>query len=270
MSDSWVKIDESSGLPMLVWTDSQRRAHLLRNEEEIVELGSMVPDFLGSVNTSLSYKNWTLSVSLDMRFGGYVASYNSRYGTAYGYMEESLNGMPGHGGISWTSAYDGKTYEDGVVPQGIIPSGTQITQPNGSVYTVGSGGVSTAGESYQELIDKGMIEPTHASAWNYRNNAWTMAGRDYGVVNDSWFEKLNYIALRDISLSYRLPSSACQKIKAKNLMLTFNAHNLGYLLNSLPNNINPESVSGTAAAEFRIRSLTGVTSSFSLTVNVGF
>ena len=270
MSDSYVKIDESSGLPMLVWTDSQRRAHLLRNESEIVELGSMVPDFLGSVNTSLSYKNWTLSVALDMRFGGYVATYNGRYGTAYGFMETSLDGQPGHGGISWTSNYDGKTYEDGVIPQGIIPSGTQITQPNGSVYTVGSGGVSTAGESYQELIDKGMIEPTHASAWTYRNNAWTMAGRDYGVVNDAWFEKLNYIALRDISLSYRLPSSACQKIKAKNLMLTFNAHNLGYLLNSLPNNINPESVSGTAAAEFRIRSLTGVTSSFSLTVNVGF
>ena len=255
---------------MLVWTDSQRRSHLLRNEAEIVELGSMVPDFLGSVNTSLRYKNWSLSVALDMRFGGYVASYNSRYGTAYGFMEESLKGMPGHGGITWTSAFDGKTYNDGVIPNGIIPAGTQITQPDGSVYTVTAGGVSEAGQSYQELFDAGKVEPTHASAWTYRNNAWTMAGRNYGVVNDSWFHKLNYIALRDISLSYRLPSSAYEKIKAKHCVLTFNAHNLGYLLNSLPNNINPESVSGTAAAEFRIRSLTGVTSSFTFTVNVGF
>ena len=269
MSDSYTLTDESSGLPMLVWTDSERRACLYRNEE-IVELGSMIPDFLGSVNTSLSYKNWTLSVSLDMRFGGYVASYNSRYGTAYGFMEESLKGRTGHGGVTWTSEFDGKTYTDGVVPQGIIPAGTQITQPDGSMYTVGSGGVSTAGESYQELMDKGMIEPTHASAWTFLNNAWSGAGSNYGVVNDTWFHKLNYIALRDISLSYRLPSKACEKIKAKNCMLTFNAHNLGYLLNSLPNNINPESVSGTAAAEFRIRSLTGVTSSFSLTVNIGF
>lgn len=270
MTDSYLKIDESSGMPMLVWTDSQRRSHLLRNEAEIVEIGSMVPDFLGSVNTSLRYKNWSLSVALDMRFGGYVASYNSRYGTAYGFMEESLKGMPGHGGITWTSAFDGKTYNDGVIPNGIIPAGTQITQPDGSIYTVTSGGVSDAGQSYQELFDAGKIEPTHASAWTSRNNAWTMAGRNYGVVNDSWVHKLNYIALRDISLSYRLPSSAYEKIKAKHCVLTFNAHNLGYLLNSLPNNINPESVSGTAAAEFRIRSLTGVTSSFTFTVNVGF
>ena len=270
MTDSYVKIDNKSGLPMLVWTDSQRRAHLLRNEAEIVEIGSMIPDFLGSVSTGLTYKNWSLSVALDMRFGGYVASYNSKYGTAYGFMEESLKGAPGHGGITWTSKFDGVTYNDGIIPQGIIPVGTQIKQPDNSIYTVTAGSVSDAGQSYQELYDMGKIEPTHASAWNYRNNAWTMAGRNYGVVNDSWFSELNYIALRNVSLSYRLPSNICEKFKAKNCMLTFSGHNLGYLLNSLPNNINPESVSGTAAAEFRIRSLTGVTSSFTFTVNVGF
>ena len=97
-----------------------------------------------------------------------------------------------------------------------------------------------------------------------------MAGRDYGVVNNSWVEDLNYIALCDISLSYRLPSIACEIIKSTLCVLTLNANNLGYLLYLLPNNINPESVSGTAAAEFRIRSLTGVTSSFTFTVNVGF
>lgn len=270
MTDSYYKFDKSSGLPMLVWTDGTRRSHYLRNEAKIVEIGSMIPDFLGSISTGLKYKNWSLNISLDMRFGGKVASYNSRYGTAYGFMEESLKGTPGHGGVTWTSKFDGKTYNDGIIPQGIIPQGTQITQPDGSIYTVGAGGVSSAGQSYQELFDKGVIEPTHASAWTYRNNAWTMAGRDYGVVNNSWVEDLNYIALCDISLSYRLPSTACEKIKAKHCVLTLNGHNLGYLLNSLPNNINPESVSGTAAAEFRIRSLTGVTSSFTFTVNVGF
>ena len=269
MTDSYVQIDESSGLPMLVWTDSERRSHLYRNEE-VVEIGSMIPDFLGSVSTSLRYKNWSLSVALDMRFGGYVASYANRYGTAYGWTESSLDGRSGHGGVTWTSSYDGLTYGDGVIPQGIIASGTTITQADGSIYTVGSGGVSTAGESYQELYNKGVIEPTHASAWTYYNNAWSGSGANYGVVNDTWFSKLNYIALRDISLSYRLPTTACEKIKAKHCILTLNGHNLGYLLNSLPNNINPESVSGTSSSEFRIRSLSGVTSSFTLTVNVGF
>ncbi|MFT3993571.1 MAG: SusC/RagA family TonB-linked outer membrane protein [Dysgonomonas sp.] len=270
MTDSYTKTDETSGLPILVWTESMKRANYLRNESEIKEIGSMIPDFLGSVSTDLKYKNWSLHVGLDMRFGGYVASYNSRYGTAYGYTERSLNGAPGHGGITWTSKFDGLTYNDGVVPDGIFPTGTSIAQANGTVYTVGSGGVSQGGESYQELIDKGVIEPTHASAWNYRNNAWTMAGRNYGVVSEDWVKKLNYIALRDVSVSYRVPGTFCQKIKAKNMNLTLAGHNLGYLLNSMPNGENPESVSGTAAAEFRVRSFQGVTSSFTFTVNVGF
>ncbi|MDH6303516.1 iron complex outermembrane receptor protein [Parabacteroides sp. PF5-5] len=270
MTDSYLKFDKSSGLPILVWTESMRRANYLRNEAEIYEIGSMVPDFLGSVSTNLKYKNFSLYVGLDMRFGGYVASYNSRYGTAYGYTKKSLDGTPGHGGVSWTSGYDGLTYHDGVVPSGLFPTGTTITQPNGSVYTVQSGGVSKEGESYQELIDKGVIEPTHASAWNYRNNAWTMAGRNYGVVSDAWVKKLNYIALRDVSLSYRVPTAFCQKLKAKSLNLTLAGHNLGYLLNSMPNGENPESVAGTASGEFRVRSFQGVTSSYTFTLNVGF
>jgi len=270
MTDSQVKIDEKSGAPMLVWTDTERRSHLFRNEDEIVELGSMVPDFLGSVSTNLKYKNWSLYVGLDMRFGGYVASYSSRYGTAYGHTKGSLDGRPGYGGLTWTSGYDGVTYHDGIIPNGIIPAGTVITQPDGSKYTVQSGGVSNAGQSYRELYEQGYIEPTHASAWTYYNHAWTQARVDYGVVTDNWVKKLNYIALRDISLTYRMPASISQKLKAKNMSLILAGHNLGYLLNTMPGGENPESISGNAAAEFRSRSFMGVTTNFTFTVNVGF
>ncbi|HBX46866.1 MAG TPA: SusC/RagA family TonB-linked outer membrane protein, partial [Porphyromonadaceae bacterium] len=276
LTDSEKKIDQTSGLPVLVWTDTSRRAHYLRNETEIKEIGSMVPDFLGSVSTDLKYKNWSLHIALDMRFGGYVASYNSRYGTAYGFTDRSVTGAPGYGGLTWTSRFDGLTYHDGVIPQGIIPEGTVITQrydKEGKVaesYTVSKGGVSQIGESYQELIDKGVIEPTHSSAWTYRNNAWTMAGRNYGIVSDDWVRKLNYIALRNVSLRYSVPRNFCEKMNVKNMNLILDGYNLGYLLNSMPNGENPEAVSGTAAAEFRVRSFQGVTSSFTFTVNIGF
>ena len=270
LTDSELKYDKKSGLPILGWRDAQRTAHYLRNEAEIQEIGSMLPDFIGGISTGLTWKNWNVRVGLDMRFGGYVASYNSRYGTAYGFTENSLKGRPGHGGVEWTSKYDGIAYRDGVIPNGILPEGTKITQPDKSVYTVGKGGVSDAGESYEELIKKGVIEPTHVSGWTYRNNAWTMAGRNYGVVNEDWVKKLNYIALRDVMLSYRMPTNICSKLNAKSMNLIFAGHNLGYLLNTAPSGENPESVSGTSAAEFRIRSYTGVTSSFTFTVNIGF
>lgn len=270
ITDSYMRIDEESGLPYLSYDNSTRNAYYTRSGE-ITEIGSIQPDFLGSLSTTLRYKNWSLNVALDARFGGYVASYGSHYGTAYGYTKASLQySSPEYGGTTWVSAWDGLTYSDGVIPEGIIASGTNIQLADGGVYTVGSGSVSSNGETYQELMNKGILEPTHASMWHYRNNQWVNASNDRGVVNDAWFTKLNYIALRDISLSYRMPSSICSKIKANNLTLTLAGHNLGYLLNSMPNGENPESVRGTSASEFRIRSFEGVTSSFTFTINAGF
>lgn len=270
MTDSGKKIDKESGLPYISYQGTTRAGYYTRSGE-LTEIGSIQPDFLGSMSTSLKYKNWTLNVALDARFGGYVASYGSHYGTAYGYTQASLKyTSPEYGGSTWTSAWDGKTYSDGVIPNGIIASGTVIDQADGSKYTVGIGSASSKGETYQELINKGKVEPTHASMWHYRNNQWVSASYDRGVVSDEWYTKLNYIALRELSLSYKMPQSICNKIRAKNLMLTLAGRNLGYLLNSMPNGENPEAVRGTSASEFRVRSFEGVTSSFTFTINAAF
>ena len=268
LTDSGKRIDEVSGLPVIGYQASARGAYYSRSGE-ITELGSIQPDFLGSVSTTLRYKNWRLGVSLDARFGGYVASYGSHYGTAYGFLKESLKGSPVGGGKQWTSKWDNVTYYDGVIPEGILLKGTAIPQPDGSTYTVGTGAYSS-GETYAELIASGHIEPTHAPYWTYRNNQWVNASLDRGVVNDSWFTELNYIALRDVNLTYTFPSNIAGKIGAKNLSLTAAAHNLGYLLNSMPNGENPEAVRGTSAAEFRLRSFNGVTTNFTFTINATF
>ena len=201
-----------------------------------------------------------------MRFGGKVASYNSRYGPAYGYTETSLKYRGAeNGGMTWTSAWDNETYDDGFIPDGVIPKGSSINLPGGSTYTVGIGAVSENGETYQELYDKGILEPQHASTWHFKVNNWGI-----GVINDSWFKTLNYIAFRDLSLSYSFDKNIASKIHAKGLNITAAAHNLGYLLNSMPNKENPEAVAGTETAEFRVRQFSGVTTSFTLTINASF
>lgn len=269
MTDSYIKYDKESKLPVLSYHSSMNGAYYSR-AGKIEEIGSINPDFLGSVSTGLQYKNWKLNVSLDARFGGYVASYGSRYGTANGYTENSLKYRDiEHGGKAFTSKWDGLSYTDGVVPNGIFLKGTKIPQPDGSTYTVGQG-TSSTGETFQELMKKGLIEPTHANVWHYRNNKWTHPSYDAGVVTDEWFTKLNYIALREVSLSYRMPQSVYSKIGAKNLSLKLTGRNLGYLLNSMPNGENPESIRGTSTAEFRIRSFDGITSSFLFTINATF
>ena len=263
MSDAAVKIDQKSGLPILSTAYyNYNNMHAVYNERsgEVEELGSMQPKFLGGINTSLSWKNWSLRAQFDMRFGGYVAIYGSKYGTAYGYLEESMKYRDSeNGGMTFTSIWDGKTYHDGMIPNGIILGGEVLNTPNGN-YTVAEGG-----ETYQALVDKGIVDPQHGTSWTYWNNAWST-----GTVNDSWFKELNYIALREVAVSYRVPADFAKKIGARGLTLTAAGRNLGYLLNSLPNGFNPESLRGTSSSQFMIRSVAPYVASYTFTINATF
>ncbi|MDE6545968.1 MAG: hypothetical protein K2L63_07695, partial [Paramuribaculum sp.] len=109
-----------------------------------------------------------------------------------------------------------------------------------------------------------------ANVWHYRNNQGINTSTNWGVITPETLHKLNYIALREISVSYSLPSNWASKIGARALRVSATGHNLGYLLNSLPNNENPESVRSTVGHEFRIRNYDGVTSSYTFTINATF
>ena len=261
MTDNLPKVDEKTGMKLLA-TNYQRYGVVWYQRSGVVEeLGSMQPKFLGGINTTLRYKDLSLRIQLDARFGGKVAIYGSHYGGAYGYLETSMYGRdPEHGGMSYTSAYDGKTYTDGIIPDAGFAAGTTLYAIDGSTYKVGD-----TAESYQSLYEKGILEPVHASAWNYFTNSWGQ-----GTINDTWVGTLNYISLREVALSYRLPEKWARAIHAKNLSITLAGRNLGYLLNSLPNNFNPESLRGTQASQFMIRSVSPYTANFTGTINISF
>ena len=267
-SDATPKYDEKTGLPILELASyNSRHSVYYSRSGEVKTVGSIQPDFLGSINTSLRYKNWTLRASMDMRFGGMVAIYGSHYGTAYGYLESSLNGTDAeHGGITYTSIWDGLTYDDGIIPNAIMPGGQTISVPK-SVDPSGSYTNAKGGELYADLVNRGIVDPQHASSWNYWNNSW---GRAAVWKNNDWFHELNYIALREVSLSYRMPNNIAKKIGASSINLTVAGRNLGYLLNSLPNNFNPESMRGTQAGQFMIRSVSPYTASYTFTINASF
>ncbi len=205
----------------------------------------------------------TLSVLIDARFGGHVGSYANRYGTAYGWLETSLYGRdPEYGGTEWTSEFSdtqGRTYTDGVIPDGVFADGQMVTAPNGSQVNVG-------GMTYQEAYDAGYVEPTHAGFYHYFTNSWGQ-----GVINDSWYDELSYIALRNISLGYMLPKSLSAKIKAQKVYVALNARNLGYLYNTMPNNMNPEGFRGTTSdASFLQRSIIPNTATYTMTLSIDF
>lgn len=165
-----------------------------------------------------------------------------------------------------TSIWDGLTYDDGIIPNAIMPGGQTISVPT-SVDPSGSYTIAEGGELYADLVNRGIVDPQHASSWNYWNNSW---GRAAVWTNNDWFHELNYIALREVSLSYRMPNNIAKKIGASSINLTVAGRNLGYLLNSLPNNFNPESMRGTQAGQFMIRSVSPYTASYTFTINASF
>ncbi len=252
---------DANGNLVLAWREEYRTAYPKRSSETGV-IGSMMPDFTGSVSSGLKYKDFTLRALLDIRVGGYTASYSNRYGLAYGLTENSLKYRDAaSGGLTWTSDYadsKGQTFHDGVIPEGVFAQGTTVTTPSGAKADV-------SGLSFREAYEKGYVEPVHASDYHYMNNSWSA-----GTVNNTWVHKVNYIALREITLGYRLPGKFASRMSARNINVSLTARNLGYLYNSLPNGLHPESLIGTTTAEFRERGFVPHTASFMATITLDF
>lgn len=242
--------------------DNSYRAVYAQRSGVVEELGDMTPKFLGSLNTDLRWKDLSLHIGLDMRIGGLVAMYSNRYGSYRGWTGSSMAYRDAeHGGLAFTSQFadsKGISYNDGVIMDGVFAQGTTVTGIDGAAHDI-------SGMTHKEAIDAGIIEPTHASTYHFYANDWGT-----GTINDDWVHELSYIALRDITLSYRLPQSWAQKVHAKNLNFGFSARNLGYLYNSLPNNVNPETVRGNRAAEFRIRGYEPFIRNYTFTISAEF
>ena len=218
----------NNGKTVLAWR-SDARAAFPQRSNEWQDVGDINAKFRGSFDNTFRYRNLSLNILLDAKIGGDMVVSSERYGTHTGVFESSLAGRDkDHGGIVWTSKYDGKTYDDGIIPEGVFDNGQTVTQANGTVVNVG-------GMTYQEAYQKGFVEPTHLPQYNYRLGSFSTAVGDYWVVKNSW------VSLRQMAVNYQFPQSFCAKLKLNNLGLSIIGRDLFYLYNSLPNNINPAS-----------------------------
>jgi iron complex outermembrane receptor protein len=238
-SDSKIAKD-AQGRNLLTWQDGVKAAYYQRDGKP-EEVGSIQPDFEGSWSNDFQYKNFTFGILLDMRFGGEVISFPAKYGTAYGVLETSLDaGLTDSEnliakGVTWKSKYSGTEYENGVIPAGVFVDGTIITGPNGTRY-------DASGKTWQEAAAAGAVDDAmDEGQWAYWHNAWGT-----GVVNPNWLYTLSYVSIRNISLGYnvRLP-----KYKIQNMNINLNVRDAGYLYNSSPSNLHPESGRGTGSAQ---------------------
>jgi iron complex outermembrane recepter protein len=220
--------DPKTGLPLLNWRSDARAAFPGRSNV-LQDVGDINAKYRAGWDNTFNYKNFSLNVLIDAKIGGDFVLLTYRYGTHTGVFPNTLHGRDAaHGGITWTSAYDGKTYDDGIIVEGVFRDGQNITQPDGSQVDVG-------GLTFKEAYDKGFVEPTHLPQFGYRYGSSSTGVSDYWVLKNSW------ISLRQVALSYNFPKQILGKLKLNGLSLSAIGRDLLYIHQTLPYNYNPAS-----------------------------
>ncbi|WP_394675453.1 SusC/RagA family TonB-linked outer membrane protein [uncultured Sphingobacterium sp.] len=216
-----------------------------------IKIGSTQPKFLGSIINTVNYKALSLSVMLDSKFGGYVYSPTYNYGSQTGQIASTLYGRKGEaGGIQFKDANGNEAW--GLIPDGVFAQGTML------------GGKDVGGMSYQEAVDQGLKNPMLTYAYYNNTYGWGAGIREKSAFESSW------VMVRDVSVSYDLPRTTASRFKLNNLRMTLSGRNLGYLYNSLPDNINPEDYRTTGSASAFLGGGTPLIRSFSVTLNTNF
>lgn len=199
------------------------------------KIGSMQPDFLGGFTSNLKWKGFNLSCVVDARFGGDIFSASYNYGMSGGRLKSSLHGRTQElGGLERKlSDPDGRIVHDGMIPDGVFEAGVKNKD-----------GVDIGGMSYQEAYDKNLVNPL--SAYMYYANMY-----DWGSgIREASVHELSWVALREISLYWDIPQKWTEKLYIKNATLGFIVRNVGYLYNSLPDNIHPEGLKSNYSSEY--------------------
>jgi iron complex outermembrane receptor protein len=220
--------DPRNGLPILTWRSDARAAFPARSNVW-QDVGDMNAKFRGGWDNTFNYKNFSLNVLIDAKIGGDFALMSLRQGTHSGVFPNSIFGRDAQsGGITWTSAYDNITYDDGRIVEGVFAPGQMIAQADGSQVDVG-------GMTFQEAYDKGYVEPTHTPQFFYRYGSSSTGVADFWVLKNSW------ISLRQVALTYSFSKQLAQRLKLGNLSLSVIGRDLLYIHQTLPYNFNPAS-----------------------------
>lgn len=180
-------------------------------------VGNAMPKITGGLMNNFSYKNFTLDVVTDFRFGGSIMPTGINWMTSRGLTEESLNAMDTeHGGLTYYLDDNGKGVQ---TSEGVAPSGKTIYH-DGMLMQ----GVTTDGEANTNVIPQSV----------YYNNTYNWGGPQYSNSRYELYVKKNtYIKMREISLAYRLPSFIARKIGTQNVTVSVFGRNLFFLYRTI-------------------------------------
>jgi outer membrane receptor protein involved in Fe transport len=203
------------------------------NFDQQVKMGNLQSKAVGGFINTFNYKNFSLNVVVDFRFGGQVVSQALLYGMGAGLYKNTMFGRDAeHGGLPY---YTDKNSGKNVQVADNVASG-----PNGE--RVFHDGVILKG-----VTADGKANATVLDAASYYMNTFTW-GSWPGSGSTSTYEAAvynnDYIKMREVTLSYTLPHNIASKLKAQNFTISVYGRNLFYFRKTLPY-LDPEEGVGT-------------------------
>lgn len=166
-------------------------------------IGNANPDWIGGIRNSFSYKNLTLSFLIDIQHGGDIYSLDMYYGLSTGIYPETAGtndlGNPVRDPVigNPVSGYDPKS-------GGYIIKGVNVAN-----------GVSTP--------NKTRVDATSYSGWGYA-----------ALPNKAFIYDASYVKLREVALSYTIPSTTLKKFFIKGAVFSVVGSNLWIIHKNLP------------------------------------
>ncbi|WPP49263.1 SusC/RagA family TonB-linked outer membrane protein [Catalinimonas niigatensis] len=187
--------------------DGQRiiSANGLYVQEQDKVVGNVLPDWVGGVSNSFSFKGINLSALIDFRKGGDIYSVTNRYGLYSGLLEETVGnndkGFPMRDPVA-----DG----GGIMPIGVVNTGTAeapVYEPN----------------------------TQYIEAQNYFSQS---SLREQFVYDGS------FIKFRELRAGYTFPKSLYENIPVQSISIAFVGRNLAVLHKNIPH-VDPEAALGS-------------------------
>jgi len=198
-------------------------------------IGNVNPDWQGGLYNALTYKNWSFSFLIDFQKGGDIFSLDMYYGLATGLYEET----------SYTNDLGN-------------PVRNPLTyNPDGS-YAADCGGFINEG-----VNQDGSVNTTRIAASNYGSFGYAR------LPNAAFVYDASYVKLRNIALSYTIPSKVLKNTFISGITLTAVASNVLIIFKNLPH-ADPESGLGAGNLQGYSTGSLPTTRNFSLNLKFTF
>ena len=245
---AFVRVDDPNsqyhGWPLLDdegWENDDRTLSDEDGNRVAPVIGNYNPDFKVGFQTTLTYKNWNLSMNFDWRKGGQFVSQTHRY------YESDLQ----------TNRWLDKVYDlsdVGDIPAYIRANEAEFLSEGGEFYPLVGGPTEELGGFPIDGLNDGVFLP--GVIGHYDDNGNFVAeqeniggpGTQYHTYGDQYpwsFTKAStfdadYLKLRQISIGFKFPSEVAKKMGMNNLSLSVFSRNI-ILWTKAGINIDPES-----------------------------